>query len=78
VVSYKTLQNKDQNFKIFDWSETHPVLSNDIDTCFDKCFPYVIDREGSVDVTDGGPRDRRGKEHREKDFCCLRSCTPGK
>lgn len=34
------------------------------------------DKEGSVDVQDSVPRHRRGKEHREKDFCCLRSCTP--
>ncbi|KAK7176940.1 hypothetical protein R3I93_001011 [Phoxinus phoxinus] len=34
------------------------------------------DKEGSVDVPDCVPRHRRGKEHREKDFCCLRSCTP--
>ncbi|XP_067301760.1 caspase-23 [Pseudorasbora parva] len=32
--------------------------------------------EGSVDVQDCVRRQRRGKEHREKDFCCLRSCTP--
>uniref|UniRef100_A0A8C1CV67 Caspase 23, apoptosis-related cysteine peptidase n=1 Tax=Cyprinus carpio carpio TaxID=630221 RepID=A0A8C1CV67_CYPCA len=34
------------------------------------------DKEGSVDVPDAVPRRNRGKEHREKDFCCLRSCTP--
>ncbi|XP_067255755.1 caspase-23 isoform X1 [Chanodichthys erythropterus] len=34
------------------------------------------DKEGSVDVQDSKPRHNRGKEHREKDFCCLRSCTP--
>ncbi|XP_030635105.1 caspase-1-like [Chanos chanos] len=31
--------------------------------------------EGSVDVHDSVPDNTR-KEHREKDFCCLRSCTP--
>lgn len=34
------------------------------------------DKEGSVDVQDAVPRRNRAKEHREKDFCCLRSCTP--
>uniref|UniRef100_A0A673HME0 Caspase 23, apoptosis-related cysteine peptidase n=1 Tax=Sinocyclocheilus rhinocerous TaxID=307959 RepID=A0A673HME0_9TELE len=34
------------------------------------------DKEGSVDVQDAVSRRNRGKEHREKDFCCLRSCTP--
>lgn len=34
------------------------------------------DKEGSVDVQDSVPRRNRAKEHREKDFCCLRSCTP--
>lgn len=34
--------------------------------------------EGSVDVPDSGPINNRGREHREKDFCCLRSSTPGK
>ncbi|XP_073693401.1 caspase-23 [Garra rufa] len=33
------------------------------------------DKEGGVDVPDAVQR-RRNKEHREKDFCCLRSCTP--
>lgn len=32
--------------------------------------------EGSVDVPDSVPINNRGREHREKDFCCLRSCTP--
>ncbi|XP_052458500.1 caspase-23 [Carassius gibelio] len=34
------------------------------------------DKEGSVDVPDAAPRRSRSKEHRETDFCCLRSCTP--
>ncbi|XP_056615412.1 caspase-23 isoform X1 [Triplophysa dalaica] len=32
--------------------------------------------EGSVDVPDSVPINNRGREHREKDFCCLRSSTP--
>lgn len=72
------LNSTDQNVRIFDWLETHPVLSTDVATCFDKCFPYVIGKAGSVDVQDSVPRNRRRKEHREKDFCCLMSCTPGK
>ncbi|CAM4516160.1 unnamed protein product [Leuciscus chuanchicus] len=35
------------------------------------------DKDGSVDVPDSVPRNRRRKEHREKDFCCLMSSTPG-
>lgn len=38
----------------------------------------VVDNEGSVDVTDSLAGDNTRKEHREKDFCCLRSSTPGK
>ncbi|XP_050971977.1 caspase-23 isoform X2 [Labeo rohita] len=34
------------------------------------------DKEGGVDVEDAVPRRRRKTEHREKDFSCLRSCTP--
>ncbi|XDV18906.1 hypothetical protein PO909_024504 [Leuciscus waleckii] len=34
------------------------------------------DKDGSVDVPDSVPRNRRRKEHREKDFCCLMSSTP--
>lgn len=34
------------------------------------------DNEGSVDVTDSLAGDNTRKEHREKDFCCLRSSTP--
>ncbi len=62
------------NVVIFDWSKPHPFQA----TFFGKCCPHVIDKEGSVDVQDAVPRRKRAKEHREKDFCCLRSCTPGR
>nr|XP_055053283.1 caspase-23 isoform X1 [Misgurnus anguillicaudatus] len=32
--------------------------------------------DGCVEVTDSIPLNSKRTEHREKDFCCLRSCTP--
>ncbi|XP_026122530.1 caspase-1-like isoform X1 [Carassius auratus] len=51
--------------------EPHPFQA----PIFAKC-PHIIDEEGSVYVQDAVPTRKRAKEHREKDFCCLRSCTP--
>ncbi|XP_043100059.1 caspase-1-like isoform X3 [Puntigrus tetrazona] len=50
--------------------EPHPFQA----TFFGKCCPHVIDQKGDVLVQDAVPRFR--KHHLEKDFCCLRSCTP--
>lgn len=51
------------------------LLSVTLDiTNIDKHFP---DKEGHVWVCDS-VRSKKGiKQHREKDFACFRSCTPG-